>query len=107
MPGIFENVVDLRYVNDIIPGDGHVYLGVAISSACPINIPVRTAGHVAPVRVRLTEAAGVEGLVSHHRPLRMSRDCSIPIKYVSHPLCVSEVENIHLKFKIFLLLLLL
>ena len=100
MPRIFEDVVDLRDVNDIIPGDGHVNLGVSIASASPINIPVRTDGHVAPVRARLTEAAGVEGLVSHHRPLRMSCDCSIPVKYVSHPLCVSEVENIDLKFKI-------
>ena len=90
MPGIFEDVVDLRYVNDIIPGDGHVYLGVAISSASPINIPMRTAGHVAPVRVRLTEAAGVEGLVSHHCPLGVTCDCPVPVKYIAHPLRISE-----------------
>ena len=72
MPWVFEDIVDLWIVRNIIPGDDHVNLGISGASASPIDISVRTDCHVAPVRSRMTQGARVEGLISHHGPLRLT-----------------------------------
>ena len=106
MPGIFVDVVDLREVDHIVPGDGHVNLRKPVTRSSSVDkpvkwkmiisqthpereLPVRTDSHVTPVRSRLALRAGVEGLVPHHRPLRPTCDRPIPVKYVAHPLRIS------------------
>ena len=39
MPGIFVDVVDLREVDHIVPGDGHVNLGIPIPRASAVDKP--------------------------------------------------------------------
>ena len=108
MPGVFVDVVDLREVDHIVPGDGHVNLRKPVPCASSVDkpgkwkliiskthrerereLPVRTDSHVAPVRPRMAKRAGVEGLVPHNRPLRVTCDRPIPVKYVAHPLRIS------------------
>ena len=72
MPWVFEDIVDLWIVRNIIPGDDHVNLGIPRASTGPIDISVRTDCHGAPVRSRMTQGARVEGLISHDSPLRLS-----------------------------------
>ena len=39
MPGVFVDVVDLREVDHIVPGDGHVNLRKPVPCASSVDIP--------------------------------------------------------------------
>ena len=41
MPGIFVDVVDLRQVDHIVPGDGHVNLRIPVPRASTVDKPAR------------------------------------------------------------------
>ena len=41
MPGIFVDVVDLREVDHIVPGDGHVNLGKPVPCASSVDKPAQ------------------------------------------------------------------
>ena len=88
MPGILIDVVDLREIHYVVPGDGHVDLSVAVPGAPGVDISVWADRHVAPVRARRAPGAGVERLVPHNTPLRRACDRPVPVKDVAHPLSV-------------------
>ena len=90
MPGVFVDIVDLRPLDDVTPGDGHVNLGKPVASARPVDVSVWAGRHVAPVWAGLTQRAGVEWLVPHNSPLRMTSDGPVIVVDVAHPLSVAN-----------------
>ena len=89
MPGIFVDVVYLRILHHIVPGDGHINLSETVPGAHAVDISVRADGHVAPVRSGRAPRAGVERLVPHHSPLWVASDRPVPVEDVAHPLSIS------------------
>ena len=48
MPGVFVDVVDLREVDHIVPGDGHVNLPILVPRAPSVDKPIKCKMIISP-----------------------------------------------------------
>ena len=80
MPGFTVDHGNLWEFRNVIPGDDHVQLVVAVSTATRLRKSMRADTHVAPVWMRCAEGACEERLILYHRGHRLTSDRSVPIE---------------------------
>ena len=80
VPGFAIDHGNLWKFRNVVPGDDHVQLVVAVSTATRLRKPMRTDTHVAPVWMWGAERTCEESLILHDGGHWSTCDRSVPVK---------------------------
>ena len=87
MPGFTIDHCNLWEFRNVVTGDHHVQLVVAVPTATRLGKPMRADTHVSPVRMRSAERAREERFVLHDRGHWSTRDRTIPVEENPSSVC--------------------